>query len=74
MNTASALPPSSVAAVGSPAGISAAEAWDEICAGMGIATLSAEDAANLMPWTEEEAATFARTIEEVFEHVDPAVA
>ena len=76
MNTATitVLPPPPAPAAGSAARTRAAEAWDEICAGLGIATLSAEEAANLPPWTEAEAAAFERTIEEAFEGVEPAAA
>ena len=74
MNTASALSSSPAPPVSSPVRTSAAEAWDEICAGMGIATLSAEEAASLPPWMEAEAAAFERTIEEAFEGVEPAAA
>ena len=71
MNTATAPSPSPALPAGSPARTSAAAAWDEICTGLGIATLSAEEAASLPPWTAEEAAAFERTIEEAFEGVEP---
>lgn len=60
--------PSSPAKV--PATLSAAAAWDEICRGMGIVPLSEEDAANLPPWTEEEAAAFERAVNESGEQID----
>ena len=41
---------------------------------MGIGSLSAEEAANLPPWTEDEVTAFKRTIDEVFEVVEPASA
>ena len=76
MNTATVTvpPPPLASPAASPARTSAAEAWDAICAGMGIATLSAEEAAKLPPWTEAEAAAFARTIGEAFEGVEPTAA
>ena len=53
-----------------PATLSAAAAWDEICRGMGISIVTAEEAANLPPWTEEEAAAFERAINESGEQID----
>ena len=56
----------------SPAAVtmSAAEALDEICHEMGITPLTTEEAAALPPWTDEEAAAFERTINEVFEQIE----
>ena len=53
-----------------PATVSAVAAWDEICRGMGITPLTAEEAANLPPWTEEEAKAFERAVNESGEQID----
>ncbi len=55
-----------------PATLSAADALGEICRGMGIAPLAADEAAALPPWTEHEAAAFERTINEAFERIEEA--
>ncbi len=52
-----------------PVGTSAVEAWDVICRGMGITPMSAEEAANLPPMTDEEADAFERVIQEAFEQI-----
>ncbi len=62
------LPSSATAKM--PVGPSAAAAWDEICRGMGITPLTTEEAANLPPWTDEEADAFERTINEAFEQIE----
>ncbi len=64
----SALP--STAAKALPVGQGAAKAWDAICRGMGITPLSAEEAANLPPLTDEELDAFERVIQETFEQIE----
>ena len=65
--TVDTLPPSPAKSLVAP---SAAEALGEICAGMGIAPLTAEEAADLPPWAEEDANAFERTINEAFEQIE----
>ena len=65
--TVDTVPPSTAKVPGT---ISATAAWDEICRGMGIAPLTAEEAADLPPWTEEDANAFERTINEAFEQIE----
>ena len=55
-----------------PITLNAADALSEICRGMGIVPLSKDEAANLPPWTEQEAAAFKRTINETFEQIEEA--
>lgn len=53
-----------------PAGASAAQAWDEICRGLGVDPLPAPEMENLTPWNDQEADAFERTIQEAFEQVE----
>jgi hypothetical protein len=53
-----------------PTGPNVATVIDEICRSMGVAPSTAEEIANLPPWTEEEANAFERTINEAFEQVE----
>lgn len=53
-----------------PTGASAAQAWDEICRGLGVDPFSMPKMENPPPWNDQEADAFERTIQEAFEQVE----
>ncbi len=53
-----------------PQGSGAAEAWDEMFSVLGMAPLTAEEAAAFPPCTEEEEKAFERAINEACEQIE----